>query len=122
MTKGAVLYEFFNRFLPAYPSASVPEDAMFPYISYEYKVGDWESEDVELTVNVWYYTESEAIPNAKANEIAKAIKENQPLTVPCDGGRVWFKRATQITGVPDDTGPGVKLRVLNVTVQYLTHY
>jgi len=95
---------------------------MFPYLTYEYKVSDFDGEDQDLTVNIWYRTESEAIPNQKATEIAKLVKENKPLVIPCDSGKVWIKQVTSITGLPDDTAPGVKRRMLNVTVKYLTHY
>ena len=44
-----------------------------PYLTYDYVVGAWEQEEVAITVNLWYYTESEAVPSAKANELSAAI-------------------------------------------------
>ena len=43
MTKGAALYEFFNQFMTFYTIASVPDDAVFPYGTYELITDTWES-------------------------------------------------------------------------------
>ena len=60
MTKAAALFEWFNGFLPAYPASNVPKDVTFPYLTYELVLGAWGDEDIGITVNLWYYTESEA--------------------------------------------------------------
>lgn len=122
MTKGTVLYQFFNRFLPFYPVTGVPEDVVFPYGTYELITDNWDGGEVGLTVNLWYHTESEAIPNAKANEISEALGLGGQ-TIPCEGGFVWLKRGHPWSqSLADDTAPGIKRRYLNVTVEYLTKY
>lgn len=121
MTKEAVLYNFFNGFdMTAYAATSVPEDVVFPYLTYELVVDSWEGGEVALTVNLWFYTSSEAIPNAKARQIAEAIGLGG-LVLPCDGGYVWIKRGSPwCQSLPDDTAADIKRRYLNVTVEYLT--
>jgi hypothetical protein len=120
LTKGAVLYEFFSRFLPAYTATSVPEDVTFPYLTYELITDAWGGGEVGLTVNLWFYTESEAIPNAKAEQISEAIGYGG-ISLPCDGGFIWIKRGSPwCQSLADDTAPGIKRRYLNVTAEYLT--
>ena len=120
MTKGAALYEFFNQFMTFYTTASVPDDAVFPYGTYELITDTWESGEIGLTVNLWFYTESEAIPNAKADQISITIGSGGKI-LPCDGGYIWIKRGTPwCQSLPDDTAPGIKRRYINVTVEYLT--
>ena len=120
MTKGAVLYQFFSRFMDAYAATSVPEDVTFPYLTYELVTDNWEGGEVGLTVNLWFYTESEAFPNAKVEQISNAIGYGG-ITIPCDGGAVWIKRGTPFSqSIPDDTAPGIKRRYMNITAEYLT--
>lgn len=120
MTKGAVLYQFFSRFLDAYAVSSVPEGAPFPYLTYELVTDNWTGGEVGLTVNLWFDTESEAIPNAKVQQISEAIGYGG-ITLPCDGGLVWIKQGSPFAqSLPDDTAPGIKRRYLNITAEYLT--
>lgn len=126
MTKEAALQAFFEQFLPSYAASSVPEDVVFPYLTYELITGAWEEGEVGLTVNLWYYTTSEAAPNAKVREISSAIGMSGTL-VPCDDGAIWFKRGSPwAQSMTDSTDPKIKRdtkikrRYLNVTAEYLT--
>lgn len=121
MTKAAVLYNFFNSFdMTGYAATSVPGDVVFPYLTYELVIDSWTGGEVGLTVNLWFYTSSEAIPNAKAQQIADAIGEGG-VVLPCDGGYIWIKRGSPwCQSLADDTAPDIKRRYLNVTVEYLT--
>lgn len=120
MTKGAALQQFFERFMTAYAASSVPDDAVFPYLTYEYVTDTWDGGEVGLTVNLWFYTESEAIPNAKAMQISEAIGTGG-INLKCDGGFVWLKRGSPwAQSLSDDTAPGIKRRYLNVTAEYMT--
>ena len=70
MTKDEALYRFFSGFgIPAYPDTSVlnengEPDVVLPYLTYTPVFDAWGGEPVSLTVNLWYRTESEAVPNA----------------------------------------------------------
>ena len=84
MTKEAALHSFFNSFnIPGYPSSAVPEDAVFPWLTYDLTTSAWDGGEVGLTVNLWYHTTDEAIPNAKARELYKS-----PVMVGLSGSSV----------------------------------
>lgn len=120
MTKGAALFKFFNQFMTAYPASAVPVDAVFPYLTYENVIDSWTGGEVAMTVNLWFYTESEAIPNAKVEQISTALGIGGNL-VQCDGGYIWLKRGSPFSqALTDDTAPGIKRRYLNLTAEYLT--
>lgn len=120
MTKAAALQAWFSRFLPAYPTSNVPKDAVFPWMTYELVTGAWGDGENAITVNLWYYTESEAVPNAKAQEIADAIGMGGVM-VPYDGGAMWIKRGSPwCQSIAQDDDINIKRRYLNVTVEYLT--
>lgn len=121
MTKAAALHQFFSSFgMTAYTATSVPEDAVFPYLTYELITSTWEAGEVSLTVNLWFYTESEKIPNTKADEISRAIGLGGKI-LPCDGGYIWLKRGSPwCQSLSDETSPTIKRRYINVTAEYLT--
>lgn len=127
MTKDKALHSWFQFFgIPFYPASSVPsspkkpDGVIFPYGTYELITSAWDEGEVGLTVNLWYYTESEAIPNAKAQEISNAIGMGGTL-VPCDGGAIWIKRGSPwCQNLRDDSDPNIKRRYLNITAEYLT--
>ncbi len=121
MTKEAALKAFFSGFgIPAYPSTAVPNDVIFPYLTYEVVLGAWESEPVSLTVNLWYFTTQESLPNAKARELSEAIGSGGKI-LPCDGGYIWLKRGSPwCRSLTDETDKNIKRRYINVTAEYLT--
>lgn len=120
MTKDKALYAWFSQFMTAYPETSVPEDAQFPWLTYELVSGALDSGEVGITVNLWYYSEKEAEPNAKAQEIADAIGMGGVI-IPCDGGAIWIKRGTPwCQNIRDDSDGNIKRRYLNITLEYLT--
>ena len=120
MTKDKALYAWFSQFMTAYPETSVPEDAQFPWLTYELVSGALDSGEVGITVNLWYYSEQEAEPNAKAQEIADAIGMGGVI-IQCDGGAIWIKRGTPwCQNIRDDSDGNIKRRYLNITLEYLT--
>ena len=121
MTKAAALYQFFSGFgMPAYAASSVPEDVNFPYLTYELSTSAWDGGEVGLTVNLWFYTTSEAVPNAKAQELSDTIGYGG-VTIPCDGGLIWLKRGSPwCQSLKADTARNIKRRYINVTAEYLT--
>ena len=120
MTKGAALQTFFSQFMDAYAASAVPEDVAFPYLTYELITSAWDGGEVGLTVNLWFYTTSEAVPNAKAQELSDSIGYGG-VTLPCDGGFIWLKRGSPwCQNLQDDTDPNIKRRYINVTAEYMT--
>lgn len=120
VTPEAAIYQFMGSFgIPAYAATSVPVDASFPYITYDLVEGDVLSGEVNVPVNVWYRTESEAQPNAKVREMFTRIGLGG-VTLPCDGGMLWVKRgspwAQAVTVEGEDEM--VKRRYVNVNIEY----
>jgi hypothetical protein len=120
MTKGKALDAWFSQLMTFYPSTAVPDDAAFPYGTYEAIFDSYTGGEVGLTVNLWFNTESEAVPNAKAQELSERIGLSGAV-IPCDGGYIWLKRGSPwCQSLTDDTHPNIKRRYINVTVEYLT--
>lgn len=122
MTPEAAIYGFLNGFsIPAYASASVPDQAQFPYITYDLVLGEWGQPEVNMPVNVWYRTESEAQPNAKVREIGERIGMGGVL-LHCNGGVLWVKKgspwAQAVTVEGEDEK--VKRRYININIEFLT--
>ena len=122
MTPEAAIYSFLAGFsIPAYASASVPDQAEFPYITYDLVLGEWGEAEVNMPVNVWYRTDSEALPNAKVREIGERIGMGGVL-LHCDGGYIWLKKgspwaqAVRVEGEDEK----VKRRYVNINIEYMT--
>lgn len=118
MTKGAALQQFFDSFLPAYATNAVPDDVVLPYLTYD-AVFDAEGGAQSLTVNLWFYTTSEAVPNAKAQEISDSIGIGGKL-LKFDGGYIWIRRGSPFCqALADETDKNIKRRYLNITAEFL---
>lgn len=119
MTKEAALYQFFNSFgIPAYPSSAVPDDAVFPWLTYDAPIGSFDDGEMSITANLWYYGESESKPNEKAREIAERIGYGG-IKLRVDGGYIEIKRILSRPLV-DENNVNIKRRYLDITVEYLT--
>lgn len=121
MTKEQALYTFFNQFdITGYRSTSVPDDVIFPFLTYDVPISSFEEEPVSITLNLYFYTDSEAEPDAKAEEIRQAIGMGGVL-LNCDGGKIWLKwGAPWCQSLVDETNHNIKRRYINITVEYLT--
>ena len=121
MTKEQALYQFFNSFdIIGYRNTAVPDDVIFPYLTFDAPISSFEEDPVSITLNLYYYTDSEAIPDAKAEEIRQAIGMGGKL-LSCDGGAIWLKWGTPwCQSLVDDTDATIKRRYINITAEYLT--
>ncbi|MCD8211400.1 MAG: hypothetical protein LUC17_00015 [Oscillospiraceae bacterium] len=121
MTKEAALQNFFGSFgIPAYPSSAVPEDAVFPWLTYDLVTGAWGDDSVSITVNLWYYVTDESLPNAKAREVSAAIGLGGRM-ISCDGGAIWLRRGVPwCQSLTDASDSKIKRRYINMTAEYLT--
>lgn len=121
MTKGKAIQEFFSGFgLPAYPLSSVPEDVVFPYLTYPLIVDAGIGNTTTIPVSLWFYTESEAIPNAKAAQISEEIGYGGKVLY-FTGGAVWIRRGTPwCRSERDETAANIKLRTLNVELEWIS--
>ena len=120
MTKNKALYAWFNEFMPFYRASSVTDDVLMPYGTYEYTDGALDSGEIGLTINLWFRTESEAIPDEKAQELSKRIGYGG-VYIPCDEGYIWLKRGYPwCQSLTYEEDPAIKRRYINITAEYLT--
>lgn len=117
MTKDEALQSFFSGFgIPAYPEGSEPKNSKMPYLTYAASFDSW-GYPVSIPVNLWYRTESEAIPNAKAQEIA----DHLPSFVPYTGGAILIDRGTPFSqSIVNESNASIKRRYINITAEYLS--
>ena len=120
MTKAAAIYQFWNSFgLTAYEENSVPDDADFPYITYQL-VTDSFGREIPLTASIWYRSESWTAINAKTEEISAHIGLGGKI-IKCDGGRIWIKRGQPFAqNMGDESDDLIKRKYLNLTFEFLT--
>lgn len=126
MTKAAAIHSFWASFgLAAYEESSVPhdaepDDAAFPYITYEL-VTDGFGSDAVMTASLWYRSPSWVGANAKAEKIGARIGYGGVL-LPCDRGRLWIRRGTPFTQCMGDPADDMIRRVMiNIEVMFLTN-
>ena len=120
MTKAAAIYQFWNSFgLIAYEENSVPDDAAFPYITYQLVTDSFDRE-IPLTASLWYRSESWTEINAKTEEISQKISRGGKV-VPCDGGAIWLKRGQPFAqSMGDESDDLIKRKYLNITAEFIT--
>lgn len=132
MNKDVALQNFFETFMKsqfpnkrpngyyfAYPTTNVPKDVPLPYLTYEYVDGDFREYQANSTVNIWFRSESEAIPNKVVREFKKYIEFNDFIL--CDEGCLWVKAGSPWSqALTDQADDAIKRRYLNVTIEFLT--
>ncbi len=120
MTKAAAIYQFWSSFgLTAYEENTVPEDAAFPYITYQLATDSFDR-DVAATASLWYRGESWTAINAKTEEISAHIGLGGKI-IKCDGGRIWIKRGQPFAqNMGDESDDLIKRKYLNLTFEFLT--
>ena len=120
MTKAAAIYQFWNSFgLTAYEENTVPDDATFPYITYQL-VTDSFNREVLVTASLWYRSESWSAINAKTEEISHRISRGGKV-ISCDGGAIWLKRGQPFAqSMSDESDNLIKRKYLNITAEFMT--
>ena len=120
MTKAAAIYQFWSGFdLTAYEENTVPEDAAFPYVTYQLVTDSFDSE-VAATASLWYRGERWTAINAKTEEISAHIGLGGKI-IKCDGGRIWIKRGQPFAqNMGDESDDLIKRKYLNLTFEFFT--
>ena len=119
-TPAAAIYGFMSSFqLPAYEENSVPDDAEYPYLTYSLSVGSFDDGNYQIEANLWYRTSSEAIVNAKVQQIREYIG-NGGIQAPCEDGTIWIKRGNPFCqNMSDPNDDKIKRRFIILYVEYL---
>ena len=120
MTKAAAIYQFWNSFgLTAYEENSVPDEAAFPYITYQL-VTDSFGREATSTASIWYRSEGWTAINAKTEEISQKISRGGKI-ISCDGGAIWLKRGQPFAqSMGDESDDLIKRKYLNITAEFMT--
>jgi len=120
MTKAAAIYQFWNIFgLTAYEENTVPDDAAFPYLTYQLVTDSFDHE-VSVAASLWYRSESWTAINAKTEEISHTISRGGKI-IPFDGGAIWLKRGQPFAqNMGDESDDLIKRKYLNVTAEFIT--
>ena len=120
MTKAAAIYQFWSSFgLTAYEENTVPNDAAFPYITYQLVTDSFDRE-IPLTASLWYRSESWSGINAKTEAISQRISRGGKI-IPCDGGAIWLKRGQPFSqNMGDESDNLIKRKYLNITAEFMT--
>ena len=120
MTKAAAIYQFWNGFgLKTCEENSVPDDAAFPYITYQLVTDSFDRE-IPLTASMWYRSESWTAINAKTEEISQKISRGGKI-ISCDGGAIWLKRGQPLAqNMRDESDDLIKRKYLNITAEFMT--
>ncbi len=120
MTKAAAIYQFWNSFgLTAYEENTVPDNAVFPYVTYQLVTDSFDRE-IPLSASLWYRSESWTAINAKTEEISQKISRGGKI-IPCDGGAIWLKRGQPFAqNMGDKSDDLIKRKYLNITAEFIT--
>ena len=120
MTKAAAIYQFWNSFgLTAYEENSVPDEAQFPYITYQLVTDSFDRE-IPLSASLWYRSESWTAINAKTEEISQKISRGGKI-IHCDDGAIWLKRGQPFAqSMGDESDDLIKRKYLNITAEFMT--
>ena len=122
MTKAAAIYQFWSGFgLTAYEENTVPEDAAFPYLTYQL-ITDSFGQEVPPVANLWYRSESWKDANAKVEEISAAIGRGGKI-IKCDGGCIWIKRGQPFAqNMGDESDDLIRRKYINVVLNFNTEF
>ena len=120
MTKAAAIYQFWSGFgLTAYEENTVPEDAAFPYVTYQLVTDSFDRE-VAATASLWYRGESWTAINAKTEEISKKIGASGKKIAVDDGG-IWIKRGQPFAqNMGDESDDLIKRKYINISIVFIT--
>ena len=120
MTNAAAIYQFWNSFgLTAYEENSVPDEAQFPYITYQLVTDSFDRE-IPLTASLWYRSESWTGINAKTEEISQKISRGGKI-ISCYDGAIWLKRGQPFAqNMGDESDNLIKRKYLNITAEFMT--
>ena len=119
MNRSQAIDNFWNSFgIPAYNTATVPDDAEMPYITYEHEES-YIGEPVAIMASIWYRSTSWEGIMLKSYEIGKDIGYGGKL-IEYDDGAVWIKRDNPFSQRMADEDDTVRRIVLLTQAEYLS--
>ena len=120
VNKDSALQNFWSLFgLPAYEETTVPDNAKMPYITYSVATDSLYGEDVTLSANLWYFSNSWKDISLKAQEISNKIGFGG-YTLKTDTGYVWIKRRTPFAQrMSESDEPDVRSIYLSISAEFI---
>lgn len=117
MNQWQALDTFWNSFsVLAYDENTVPDDAVYPYITYEANVGQL-GDVITLNASLWYKTTRWNDISQKALEISEAIGGG--YGVEYDGGRLWVTKGRPFAQrMREETDMSVRRIILMIQAEY----
>jgi hypothetical protein len=121
MSKASALYTWFSGFgITAYEESNVKSNPTYPYLTYTYATGDFDSGEVPIIVKLFYRTESNVAIDAKAEEIYDRIGRGG-VHVHVEGGAIWLKRGSPFSNpLSDPSDANIRGRYINITAEFET--
>lgn len=120
MDKAQAIQYFWSQFeLMAYDENAVPDDAQYPYITYQ-AVTDSLDYVVGMSASLWYRSTKWEEISQKAEEISEYITIGGKV-IPLDYGYLWIFRGTPFAQrMIDENDPLVKRIYINISAEFLT--
>lgn len=119
MIKTEAIHSFFNSFgVPAYPSTRVPDDVVFPYLTYEPTMAS-KGNTTRPRVCLWFYGDSEVEINALAERIIDFLKDGHSIAV--DGGNIVIHFTESWQGLTDQASEKISGRFTNLSIDFNTY-
>ena len=118
MNKSRTLHGFWASFgWNAYEQNLVPDDAEFPYITYDVQLDNL-GQPLYLSAALFDRSTSWASVTEKADEIAAEIGQGLVLTL--DNGFLWIVRGTPFAQHGQDDDDTVRRMDINISAEFLT--
>ncbi len=125
MDKAQAINKYWNSFgIKAYDENTVPQDASFPYITYNVVTDDLDNV-VPLHASLWYRSTSWKDISLKEEEIAKSLGGYGDIEnlLKINGGYLWLYRGTPFAQRMSDPEDDMIRRIyINVLAEFLTAY
>lgn len=120
MTADKAIYKFFDDFMQAYPDTSVPDEVKLPYLTYTFTFSAFGDGEQNMTVRMWFRSESEAMPNEVVRQFKKYVEEKGMIKV--DSGYVWLKLGSPFCiNLSHENDTAFKLRQINLLIEMLNN-
>lgn len=123
MDKSQAIYNLWSQFgLPVYDENTVPDDAVFPYITYSTALNSI-GNVVSLSGSLWYHSTSWEEASQKAEEIAEYIGKFGHRSIPIEGGYFFVTKGSPFAQRMSDEGNRQIRRIyILLDCEFLTAY
>lgn len=123
MNKSQAIQAFWESFkIPAYDETTVPDNAPFPYITYNVKT-DSIGNICLMSASIWYRSTSWKDVSDKAEEIAEYIVKMAPPSIEIDNGRLYINKGTPFAQRMSEPNDDMVRRIyININAEFLTAF